>query len=89
MEKEPIVQTKAVRQATPLGNYPIAKLLDAVSWRPVCYETDPSEVSDGLPHVTHEGTLDFCGTKFRVYQLSSGDRVIDADDIKEFFGAIW
>ncbi len=68
-------------------NEPMKQLLDAVLWRKVEYETDPSMISDSLPHVTHEGMLEMMNFKFRVYQLSSGERVIDADDLKEFFGA--
>ncbi len=68
-------------------NEPMKQLLDAVPWRKVEYETDPCMISDSLPHVTHEGMLEMMNFKFRVYQLSSGARVIDADDLKEFLGA--
>ena len=66
---------------------PIEIALDSVEWRGLSYDIAPSMISDGLPHVTHEGILDFCGFKFRVYRLSSGERIIDADDLKEFFQA--
>jgi hypothetical protein len=71
-----------------IRNAGIEQLLDAVAWRKIEYQTDPSLVSDTLPHVTHEGTLDICGVTFRVYQLSNRMRIIDADDLKEFFGVI-
>jgi len=56
--------------------------MNAVDWKPVEPKTD---VDGNLPHVTHEGELNFAGAYFRVYQLSDGQRVLDADDVETFF----
>lgn len=64
------------------------KLLDEVAWKTVEYrEIHPSEISDVIPHVTHEGVLDFGDAKFIVYQLSNGMRIIDAEDLNQYFRA--
>lgn len=63
----------------------IDMLMDGVKWEPVEYETEPSLVSDVIPHATHRGVLRIYNTEFRVYQLSNGQRIIDAEDLEEFF----
>lgn len=63
---------------------PIDVLLDRVEWKavelPPAHEFGTDEVCD-LPHVTHEGVLEFSGLKLRCYQLSTGQRIIDAEDL--------
>lgn len=63
----------------------IDTLLDSLEWKP---EPKP-EVSNNsdLPFVTHSGLLRLNGVQLKVYQLSSGERVIDADDLQELFGS--
>lgn len=43
---------------------------------------------DPLPYVTHEGELYVGECVFRVYQLSNGHRVLDAEDVHHYFGMI-
>lgn len=62
---------------------PIDRLMDAVEWE-VMPPREPNP--DGVPHVTHSGILDLAGFQFRVFQLSSGQRVLDAGDVEKFFG---
>lgn len=63
--------------------FPIERLLDAVEFVPI--ETDgKSEPVGGLPVATHQGYLDFLGQKLRVYKLSNGLRVVDAQDFHAF-----
>lgn len=59
-------------------------LLDSLEWiaLPPC---DPGE-NDGLPFVTHQATLMVGPVLLRVYQLNTGQRIIDADDLRDFFG---
>jgi hypothetical protein len=63
---------------------PIAMMLDGLAWT----AAPPREPNpDGIPHVTHSGVLEMPGcVPLRVYQLSSGQRIIDADDFAAFFG---
>lgn len=62
----------------------INAMMNRVKWK--TYEaTEP--VPQGELHATHEGILDFGGdVKIRCYQLSDGQRVLDAEDCYEFFG---
>ena len=57
-------------------------LFKDVKWEPV--EVDPP--TDGTPYATHEGILQLGNHSLRVVQLNDGRRVIDADDLREFFG---
>lgn len=59
--------------------------MDQVNWAEVHHNTDPALVSDTLPHVTHSGFLKIGSIELRVYQLSDGNRVIDGQDLIDFF----
>lgn len=63
----------------------ITKMLDAVDWvkAPPPGEIQPGQ--EGIPHVTHSGILDVGGIKLRVFQLSDGKRIVDAEDIERLF----
>lgn len=61
---------------------PIERLLDTVEWQ----KLPPPRADNGLPFATHEGVLEFGEARLRCYQLSTGVRVFDADDIEAFFG---
>lgn len=60
---------------------PIDRMIDAVAMTPL--PASPHE-GGGL-YATHEGRLTVGAFTFRVYQLSDGQRVIDADDVERFF----
>lgn len=60
---------------------PIEMMLDGVEW----VEVAAIENSDGLPHTTHEGVLEIAGHKLRCYRLSTGQAVLDADDVHALF----
>lgn len=62
---------------------PIGILLDAAGWREL-----PAGVGepDGLPYATHTGILRIGDAELTVYQLSTGERVIDAGDLERLFG---
>lgn len=62
----------------------IESALDGVRW--VAVASEPPEGSSDLPYVTHEGVLSIAGFDLRCYQLSDGQRVLDADDVRAFFG---
>lgn len=64
-----------------MAKSPIDVMLDSVVWTG-CESLDRH---DGLPYPTHEGVLDIAGAKIRVYQLNTGVRICDADDIENFF----
>lgn len=63
---------------------PIEVLLDRVEWE--AYESVPLPNSDRLPYVTHHGILDIGETKLQCYQLNTGQRVFDAEDVEGLFG---
>lgn len=42
--------------------------------------------TDGSAYAVMQGELVVGSSRLRVYQLNTGQRVIDADDVKEFFG---
>jgi hypothetical protein len=59
---------------------PIDSLLAQVEWQGL-----PGKVTEGdLPVATHSGVLDLMGSKLRVYRLSTGQAVINEDDLTEF-----
>ena len=64
-----------------MAKSPIDMMLDGVVWK-ACEKPDNP---DGLPYTTHEGVLTIMGHGFRVYQLDNGQRIVDADDLREFF----
>ena len=67
---------------------PIQKMLDQVEWKEIINPSEPelTPINDDLPYATHMGVLDIGEFQFKVYQLNDGQRVIDEEDIKKFFG---
>jgi hypothetical protein len=63
---------------------PIDRALDTVDWVE-CKGESPVD-DDGLPYATHEGVLKLGSIELKCYQLSNGQRVIDAADAERFFG---
>ena len=64
---------------------PMDRLLDAVVWQELP-AIEPLDDDGDTPHATHEGVLAIGENRLKVYILSSGQRVIDADDLGSFFG---
>lgn len=62
---------------------PIDQLLDAVEWTAL----PPPSRDEALPYATHSGVLAIGEVRLKVYQLNTGERVIDGDDLADFFGA--
>lgn len=56
---------------------------NAVPMTPIA-NAGPSK--DGLPYATHEGSIEILGCTIRVFQLNDGMRIVNADDVKAFFG---
>lgn len=65
-----------------MSREPVDKLLDAVDWQPLIGPAPQDH--DGIPWATHRGIFEIAGLKLRVYQLSDGRRIIDADDLHDF-----
>ena len=63
---------------------PAEQMIAAVPMTPCPKATTTTD----LPFVTHEGAIEFEGHRLRVYQLSNGVRVIDADDVEQMFAGI-
>ena len=59
---------------------------DAIALLPLTPVPGGFPGADGLPTVTHAGVFVVGGHGLKVYQLSDGRRVIDADDVHRFFG---
>lgn len=57
-------------------------ILNGLAWEAV----DHAPSADGLPTVTHEGTLEIAGHRLRCYRLDNGQAIINADDFHAFFG---
>jgi hypothetical protein len=55
---------------------PINAVLNALDWKPVPAPT----VLTNLPYVTHEGILSIGNSDLHLFQLSDGQRVINAED---------
>lgn len=62
---------------------PIEVLLDSVAWTPL---PDHEDTGDGIPYAVMEGVLNVGTHSLRCYQLNTGVRVFDADDVHAFFG---
>ena len=56
-------------------------IFDSLAWTPCVAIL----AHDGLPYVTHEAVLTIVDISLRVYQLSTGQRIIAAEDIEAFF----
>lgn len=65
---------------------PIEQIIDSVDWRSV--DRRPQKNEEDLPYVTHEGVMCIGDIEFKVYRLSSGEAVIDADDMQNHFGTL-
>jgi hypothetical protein len=67
---------------------PIDTILDALEYQEAEYtERDAITSEAGILHVTHEAVLKVGDKNLRVYILSDGERVIDAEDLEKFFDA--
>lgn len=65
---------------------PIEMMLQGVTWVPVPEGGTRDAMHQGdIPYATHSGVLDLMGHQFRVYRLSDGNTVINADDLNAFF----
>jgi len=67
---------------------PINKLLDEqVNWTACSGRV--IELTPGIPHATHEGVWDSPFGQLRVYRLSDGQNIINAEDLEatEFWKA--
>lgn len=63
---------------------PIYRLLDAVEWTPT-----GAAPSNDLPYATHSAVLLIEGLPpLRCYQLNTGERVFDADDVTDWFESL-
>ena len=63
-------------------NRAICRLLDQVDWKPIKGEINNPM---GLPIATHEGILSMLGYQLKVYQLDTGQRVIEEASLINFF----
>ena len=57
--------------------------LENIKMEPVECE---SHSDDGLPYVTHRGILLVCGVELEVFQLNTGQRIIEQHSLMRFFG---
>lgn len=60
---------------------PIDRIMRMVEWKALPMPT--GEVD--LPFATHEGVLDIGGFQFRAYQLNTGQRILNYEDVVAFF----
>lgn len=65
---------------------PIEILLDQAEWKEI--SGDRPERDDGLPWATHSGVLRIGSVPLRVYRLSNGKAIVDANDMAAFFEAM-
>ena len=69
-----------------MAKTPVEALLDSLAWEPIPEHPGCVETGGSLPVATHVSVLSIGGFPFRCYQLSNGERVFNADDVREFFG---
>lgn len=48
----------------------------------------PANIQDGELYATHEGIMQIGDKSLRVYILSDGKRIIDAEDVDNFFKSV-
>lgn len=60
---------------------PIEMVFDGVEWFAI---PGANPVDDGIPVATHWGVLKILDMSLRCYQLNTGQRVFDVDDINRF-----
>lgn len=65
-----------------MSETPADQLLLNVVMRPI---KRLAPVRGSLPYATHEGELEIGGTVLKVFQLSDGRRVIEAESLARFF----
>ena len=63
---------------------PVDRLMDSLEWTP----TGATPGQDGLPYATHTGVLMLGEMALRCYQLSNGQRVLDAKDLAKMFDGV-
>lgn len=65
-----------------MAKTPIEMMFDGVEWFAIPGDgpTDP-----GIPVATHWGVLKFGESSLRCYQLNTGQRVFDIEDVHRFF----
>ncbi len=63
---------------------PMSKLLDGLKWKKLPALTEDFD----LPYATHVGVLRIGELSLRVYQLTTGERVINQEDLEKFFGCL-
>lgn len=64
---------------------PIEQMLDLVDWAAIERTEEPKA---DLPHATHSGVLTIGAIDLKVFRLSNGMAVIDADDMQRFLGSL-
>lgn len=62
---------------------PNSPIYSNVVWTPLPPPSEPNP--DGIPHATHSGVIEVYDMKLKCYQLSNGQRVIDAADMMRIF----
>lgn len=63
---------------------PAEKLIASVEMQQI--EGAGECLDDDTPYATHEGYLDLMGERVKVYQLNTGERVIEQGDFMRFLG---
>lgn len=65
---------------------PIEMALEGVTWVPAPDQPQDAHDGPGIPYATHSGVWEFGGHSIRVYRLSNGKAIIDADDFWKVLG---
>jgi hypothetical protein len=64
---------------------PIEVMLDRLQWEEIPF--NHNNMDESIPYATHSGILKIAQFELKVFQLSNGKRVINADDLEAFFNA--
>lgn len=68
-----------------MAKTPIEAILDKLEYTPTSAEPN----KEGLPYVTHEGTLQIGEISIRVCVLNTGQRIIPEEELKRVFGDLF
>lgn len=68
-----------------MAKTPIEAILDKLEYTP----TNAEPNKEGLPYVTHEGTLQLGEISIKVCLLNTGRRIIPEDELKRAFGGLF